>query len=273
MKSTLLLFTWCIWGVYLIAQTYPEVGPLQRTVEVPDVGKANVSVDIRSVDGTPLYRLQCHSAGYTGDPDFDYSGDFECRLSSISDHDTYSTLLTEDAHQSRDWESRGRFFSADLRGACAHIAEFGANRTFKLRGMILTLQITDPKFTDIDKLRSLKLTVTVRPDPDAQRPIAEAVPLPTGSPTECKLAGGPAYHLEGAPPKLRLLGWGFSSPITDSLIPPGVPHIRGFRMCGRLLIGLHRHVQLRPGFHLFRNASKSSGASERAFSNSPPCWL
>ena len=183
-----LLFMLCFVTICARAQAYPAVRPLHRTFEVPDVGKANISLDIKSVEGVPLYKLQCHSAGYTADPDFDYSGDFECRLSSIREHDTYSTLLTEDAHQSRDWESRGRFFSADLRGVCAHVPEFGANRNFKLRGMRLTLQITDPLFTEGGKLSRLKLTVTVGPDPRAQRPIAEIVPLPKGKiPTECKL--------------------------------------------------------------------------------------
>lgn len=172
----------------LWAHSFPVVKPLRRTFLVPDVAKANVALDIESLKGVPLYHLQCHSAGYTGDPNFDYSGDFECRLSLIGQPNTYSTLLTEDAHQSRDWESRGRFFAADLRGACARIPEFGATRSFKLRGMDLTLGITDQKFTASGKLTSLVLTVTARADPRAQRSIAEVVPLPkTGVPAECKL--------------------------------------------------------------------------------------
>ncbi len=45
--------------------------------------------------------------------------------------------------------------------------------------MKLTLQISDPVFTAAGQLNSLKLTVTVRPDPLAQRAITEIVPLPT----------------------------------------------------------------------------------------------
>jgi len=171
------------------AQSYPAVKPLQQTFDVPDVGKANVVVEIRSTDGTPLYKLQCHSAGFIGDPDFDYSGDFECRLNSIGHRDTYSTLLTEDSDQSRDWESRGRFFAADLRNSCARIPQFGADRSFELRGMNLVLQITEPVFTNDGRLRSLKLTVKVRPNPNARRPIAKIVLLPkAGIPAECKLS-------------------------------------------------------------------------------------
>jgi len=183
-----LLFTWCFGAVCLASQSYPPVRALQHTFDVPDVSKANVSLDIKSVEGVRLYKLQCHSAGYTGDPDFDYSGDFECRLSSIGNQNRYSTLLTEDPDQSRDWESRGRFFSVDLRSVCARVPQFGANRNFKLRGMSLILEITDPAFTESGKLISLKLSVTVASDPNAQRPIAEIVALPTGGiPAECAL--------------------------------------------------------------------------------------
>jgi hypothetical protein len=101
---------------------------------------------------------------------------------------TYSTLLTEDPHQSRDWESRGRFFAADLRGACAGIPQFGAIRSFRLRGMDLTLRVSDQKFAESGELESLALTVTVRPDAEASRPIAAMVPLPkTGVPPRCKI--------------------------------------------------------------------------------------
>jgi hypothetical protein len=52
----------------------------------------------------------------------------------------------------------------------------------------MTLRITDQKFTDSGKLTSLALTVTVRSDPQGQRPIAEVVPIPkAGVPTDCKL--------------------------------------------------------------------------------------
>jgi len=136
---------------------------------------------LRSIDCSVIRRD-------TRDPDFDYSGDFECRLSSIPNRDTYSTLFTEDAHQSRDWESRGRFFAASIRGACARIPEFGTHRTFRLRGMRVGLQIVDPVFDKAGGLASLKLAVTVTRDPHAQRPVAESVPLPkTGASDECKL--------------------------------------------------------------------------------------
>jgi hypothetical protein len=157
----------------------PRVQSFSQTFEVPDVSQANVITLIRSKTGKPLYRLRCHSAGFTGDSDFDYSGDFECRLSSAVHKDKYSTLLTEDKHQSRDWESRGRFFASELKGECAKIPNFGVERQFKLRGMDLTLRIIDPQFTDEGELKSLKLGVQVQSDETAVQPIAKAVPVPT----------------------------------------------------------------------------------------------
>lgn len=173
----------------LWARSYPVVAPLQRTFFVPNVAKANVSLDIESGRGVPLYNLQCHSAEYIGDDDFAYSGDFECRLIPVPPSYAYSTLLTEDLHQSKDWESRGRFFAADLQGACARIPQFGATRSFKLRGMDLTLAIRDQEFTEDGKLASLTLVVTVRLDPRSQRPIADIVPLPKRAPAGCKIRG------------------------------------------------------------------------------------
>lgn len=172
----------------LTAESYQEVRPLQSMLEVPDVRKANVLLLLRSISGRPIYKLQCHSAGYTGDPDFDYSGDFECRLSDSQHPSAYSTLLTEDDNQSRDWESRGRFFGTNLRSPCSHILDFGARRSFELRGMKLTLQIVDPRFSENGNLRALKLMVSVRSDPGALRPIAKAVHLPSDSPSSCRLS-------------------------------------------------------------------------------------
>lgn len=178
----------CCASSALTAQLYPRVGPVRRTFAIPDVSKADVALLIRSPEGKPIYKLQCHPAGYEGDADFDYSGDFECRLSSVGHRDQYSTLLTEDANQSRDWESRGRFFAAQLRGACARVPDFGADRGFKLRGMDLTLRIANVKLTKDGKLNSLRLTVIERPDAAARRPIAQIVPLPTaGVPPGCDL--------------------------------------------------------------------------------------
>ncbi len=170
------------------AQSYPKPSPAKRVFTVSDVTKASISWPIKARDSSDLYTLVCHSAGYHGDSGFEYSGDFECRLILVNGQNTYSTLLTEDVDQSRDWESRGRFFGASLRGECSKVPEFGAMRNFTLRGMRLTLQVLDPKFQG-EKLLSLKLAVAVVPDAKARRAIADIVPLPRAEvPVSCKLS-------------------------------------------------------------------------------------
>jgi hypothetical protein len=189
MKIYLAVMVFClVMSASASAQSYPVPASIRKTFDVFDVSKADISLQIKARDGRALYTLQCHSAGYKGDSSFDYSGDFECRLILSDGQNTYSTLLTEDLDQSRDWESRGRFFAASLRGECAKIPEFGAVRNFTLRGMRLTLRIFDPTFQD-NKLLSLKLAVAVAPDPNAHRAIAEIVPFPkSGVPASCDLS-------------------------------------------------------------------------------------
>ena len=189
MKGYLAVMVFCLLvSVNASAQSYPAPAIITKNLYISDVSKANISLNIKARDGRGLYTLQCHSSGYEGDSSFDYSGDFECRLILANGRNTYSTLLTEDLDQSRDWESRGRFFAASLKGECATIPEFGTVRSFKLRGLRLTLRISDPMFQG-DKLHSLKFTVAVVPDPNAHRAIASVVPFPEAQfPASCDLS-------------------------------------------------------------------------------------
>lgn len=189
-------FMLCVlgWAVTGRADALPwtPVRPAQRVFSVPDVQKMNVSLLIRSKAGASLYQLRCAHPGYADD----YGGDFECRLDTVESGDVRveDTLLIEDARQIKAWPSRGRFFTADLVGACAGIPEFGATRDFRLRGMKLTLQVLDPVVNTVSegwggsgdpKLKALKLKVTVQPDSSADRSIAAIVPFPKQAPPQC----------------------------------------------------------------------------------------
>lgn len=178
---------WCCASASEASAKYPLVAPLERVIDVPSVQRADVNLIVKSVRGRPAYKIQCHSSNYSSDAGFDYSGDFECRMTPIGEVTKYSTLLTENPGQSRDWESRARFFSADLKGDCASIPEFGSTRDFRLRGMMVTIQVLQPAFGPNGVLDSLKLKVSVQPDSSAQRPIAAAVPFPVSPPTQCKI--------------------------------------------------------------------------------------
>ena len=97
---------------------------------------------------------------------------------------SYSTLLTDNPHQSRDWESRGRFLADELFGSCARYPEYGAVRHFRLRGMRITLSLADIVFdtstgvgdrsaNGLMGLSSFRFAFSVEPDSTAQSEIAE----------------------------------------------------------------------------------------------------
>lgn len=189
-------------GARAALPSWPAIQPVQRTFNAPDVKKMNVSLMIHTKTGIPLYGLFCGSPygvsdnAYNGGYGIDYgtfNGDFECRLGLKGGGGVGGMLLVEDATQATPWPSRGRFFAANLVGACANIPEFGVTRTFRLRGMKLTLKVIDPvikgtyRFSGLPKLKSLTLKVTVRPDPAATRAIAAIVPFPKQWPPRCKL--------------------------------------------------------------------------------------
>jgi hypothetical protein len=125
-------------------------------------------------------------------PAFDYSGDFECRLTPAFQLSRYSTLLTEEPRQTRDWQSRARFLVPELQGHCAQYPEYGLVRHFRLRGMSLRLELANVQFTPpklppdstTQDLKSFRFVVRVRADPNAMSEIAETPKIPP-PPQEC----------------------------------------------------------------------------------------
>jgi hypothetical protein len=168
------------------AKGWPTTLEIHKTYSFTDAGKAEARLEILGVKGNLLYLLECHAAGYEGDPEFDYSGDFECRLKSTTGKDRYSTLLTENPKQTRDWESRGRAFVEELFGKCGDYPEYGKVRHFKLRRMRITFTFSNVVVRDnlLSKsqpaensasLRSFRFDVEVKPDPTATSAIAQPV--------------------------------------------------------------------------------------------------
>ena len=166
---------------------WPKVEPIEKTFAFSDGQAAQIKLTVTSTEGKPVYALKCHTFAYEGDPSFDYSGDFECRLTSSREDDVYSTLLTEASDQSRDWQSRGRFLAEELEGACKNYPEFGATRHFRLRGMRVTLAIRDielknnstamkPSHLASPRFKSFKFNVQIEPDEGAVSGIAEPIP-------------------------------------------------------------------------------------------------
>ncbi len=162
---------------------WPSVRPFKESIYFADAANAAAKFNIIGIDGKPLYAIDCHTANYEGDPDFDYSGDFECRLKSLYSRDAFSTLFTENPEQKRDWESRGRFLVQEIIGQCADYPEYGRIRHFKLRKMEITLSIRNPEFEDIGyskkgrpKLKSFSFDIEVKSDQKITGEITEPVP-------------------------------------------------------------------------------------------------
>jgi hypothetical protein len=162
---------------------WPPVVPLDTRAQLVDREKENVDLKILAQDGKPIYFLECYLNAYSHeDPAFDYSGDFECRLSSLGSKDSYSTLLTDVEGATRDWQSRGRFLIEELSGVCATYPEYGRIRHFSLRGMNLTIEVegleieTGSKFAngpwDRERIRRLNVHIKVDVDPTADSEIA-----------------------------------------------------------------------------------------------------
>jgi len=180
----LLLFSVCIGQASI--EAWPIVVPLKQSMVFPDARKAEARFTIVSGEGKLLYLMECHTSAYEGDPDFDYSGDFECRLTSKYSKEVYSTLLTDNPQQRRDWQSRGRFLAEELVGKCADYPEYGRVRHFRLRGMKLTLAMSDLKFKANNgkggreqrpQLNSFRFDIQVEPDSTAKSAIAEPAPF------------------------------------------------------------------------------------------------
>lgn len=183
---------------------WPAVKPLDEIYDFEEADHAKLRLQILGADDRPLYLLACQGREVEAGDDFEYSGDFECRLTSLYSKDRFSTLFTENPKQQKDWESRGRFFSEELVGNCAEYPEYGRVRNFRLRGMAIRLELSDLVFQrgrrlgdtwDSTLIRSFRFRVVVQPDRSALSAIAKRIAFPPppylypekdGSPLDCR---------------------------------------------------------------------------------------
>lgn len=170
-------------------RSWPVINPVKKSFHFIDHREMGAELIIVGIDGTPLYLLECYLNAYDHeDRNFNYSGSFECRLTSLYSKERYSTLLTDQINQTRDWQSRGRFLLEELTGKCSEYPEYGRVRHFRLRGMNLTLEIKNLKIKSgssaenapwyVDRIEELDLDVTVTPDPKGLSEIAEPTKYP-----------------------------------------------------------------------------------------------
>jgi hypothetical protein len=194
MKTTFILILHVLGLLTLLvpasAQTYqwPAIVPIAKTFEFPEAERARAELRIVNSSGEAAYVLRCIGSDLIDEylEIFEYTGDFECSLTSLYSEDHYGTLLTENPRQEHLWESRGRFFWSELTGVCGQYSEYNTTRHFRLRGMELKLQITDMQFNPPDNktdpeghhaMKSFRFSVSAKPDMTALSAIAEPVPF------------------------------------------------------------------------------------------------
>lgn len=132
---------------------WPIVRPLEeeRVFVKPERDNSDMPfvTFIKDSEGASVYKLECHNGNYEDESELNFSGDFQCVLFSVKEGSLSSAnLLASDTKSelSTDWWNRGRMRAVQLRGECARYPEYNADRTFKLRGMLLRLHFVNVKW-------------------------------------------------------------------------------------------------------------------------------
>jgi hypothetical protein len=162
---------------------WPQVNTMHKVYHFNDADTQGFSVTLDGKHHHALYTLDCYGGdANTNNSEFTYSGLLACRLESLYAVDTVSTLFSETSTQIADWHNRGRFLTEHLRPGCAAYPDWGNRRTFRLRGMDITIAITDVKFgkspSGKEMVKADTVEIDVKPDPTATTPLTEKPSLP-----------------------------------------------------------------------------------------------
>ena len=117
---------------------WPVVQSLDESFTITVPSKAVVKTFIRDLAGRATYLFICRTGDDESVPNVFYSGDLDCRLIPAERGEVEANLLLE-APRLAAWYSRGRMFARELQGACARYPEYGSVRSFRLRGIRLTM--------------------------------------------------------------------------------------------------------------------------------------
>jgi hypothetical protein len=169
-------------------QAWPQIKPVAGEITLFDPETARFQLAITDSQDRLSYVLSCQS-GDLGDDDFNFSGLFHCRLVSLYSKEIVSSLLVDSLPQTADWEGRARFMLNQVVGQCAGTPDWGAERTFTLRRMLLTLAVRDVRIggsIEHPEVQSFRFSYSIQPDERAVSPIA----LKSGSSEPAWFASG-----------------------------------------------------------------------------------
>ena len=168
---------------------------------------------IADLHGSPVYRVQCASPFASDERvhEFDWSGDFECRVFRPGSRSMPDIQLLADSssRRLREWESRGRFYWNELVPDCIDYPNWGGTRTYQFRNMQMTIRISSPRivpptsFTDNKEfwmpLRGLRVDISGQYDPNASRAVGGPASDHPPPPLDPNAVYGPLQC--GPPPK------------------------------------------------------------------------
>lgn len=154
------------------AKAWPQVTAQSGIVVLNERAGQGIKRLIRGNQGNVLYVLTCKT-GDSGDEDeFNYSGFVHCRLHEPKPQSWPLTLL-QPSNSMKDYEGRARFFLGEVVGPCGSTPDYGASRTFRLRGMKLQLSVDQVKIdakSEPFHVSQFRLKYDVRPDAMATTP-------------------------------------------------------------------------------------------------------
>ncbi len=145
---------------------------------------------LRTPGGASVYKFECHNGSYEDMTFINFSGDFQCALSSFEGNrrTSWNLLASDDRNeQTSDSFNRARMASNQIWRDCGLIPEYGRVRHFRLRGMRITFEFKDlqwaPSTTALrSRLTGFTFVLDVAADANATSATAEKVETPWPGP-------------------------------------------------------------------------------------------
>jgi hypothetical protein len=107
------------------ARKWPVIRSLEEKRVFINPGRDNADTPflalMRTNEGVPAYKLECHNGNYDDESEMNFSEKFQCALFAVKGKALVSgSLLAANTKNelSTDWWNRGRMRSAQLRGEC-----------------------------------------------------------------------------------------------------------------------------------------------------------
>jgi hypothetical protein len=158
---------------------WPHIREFDREYSFEKQEDMFLQFPVFTLDGKTAYIVECGNP-FAKDPrmrNFEWSGDFECRVARPGiGYLPDAQLLIRSTQEAAEWESRGRFWWTELTPDCIAFPDWGGTRVYRFRHMRITIRITNPKIDQnqgsLHILQGLDVEIRGRFDEAANRPVA-----------------------------------------------------------------------------------------------------